>query len=554
MSKISFLGLGGLGEIGKNLYVLDVDDSIFILDCGLKYPSMDLLGVDAIYPDITYLIENSDRIKAIFLSHGHEEHIGAAIELIKRFNVSVFGSHFTISVLEHNILDLGLNVSDYRLYRINEEKELKFGKTRIEFYNVNHSIPETLNFAIITADSAIVYAPDFTFDVNNDERYRISFNRINDIAKTGVLAVLSESVGTSNYHRTKSNMELDYYMNNALNNKGRVLITLYSYDLEKIQHVIDIALLHNRRIALIGRKTQKIVNIGISTEYLRIPSDKMVNLKFRTEINQNEDDDLVVLITGVRHEPFFMLQRMCNGSDMLVQLKKDDNVIILTPPVVGSEKIASRTLGIVLERGVNLMQIAKEDLRSTHASNEDLKMLYRMMMPKYIIPICGEYRHQIQSREVAMSIGYNKDNVILLDNGDVVTFIDGEKSIEKNKVSHGDVLVDGSMIGDINDVVIKDREILAMNGIVIVSLALDYNHHLLLGEPIIESKGCTFANDEELFMILKRIVIEKSYLYVRKSNININKAIEYLRKELGDYIYKEYKEKPVIIINMIDVK
>ncbi len=554
MSKIKFFGLGGLGENGKNLYVCEVDESIFILDAGLKYPSVDLLGIDSIYPSLEYLEENSERIKGIFLSHGHEENIGAVVEVIKRFNISVFGTHFTISLVEKTIEEQGLVKEHYRLYRINEDKKLKFGKVSVEFYNVSHSIPEAINIAIITPDGAIVYAPDFSFDVNSDKKYHISFGRINDIAKYGVLALASESLGTSNLNRTNNNYELDYYVTNTLKKKGRCFFTIYSYDLEKIQRVINLALNMGRRIALIGIKTQRIVNIATQTGYLKVHEDKLVTLKFRNEKITNEDDDLAIIVTGARHEPFFMMQRMCNGQDRLLQVKKGDNLLMLTPPITGCERIQSRMLANVLESGVIVTDVNKDAIRSTHASPENLKMLYGMLNPKYIIPIIGEYRHQYMQKNIAIEVGYKNEDIILLDNGQVAYFENGVLKDTKEKVKCGDVLVDGSIIGDINEVVLKDRELMSEEGIIFVTTVIDTKHRSLLGGPEIVSKGFSISDENKLFSELKELVTNEMYLYLNKRNLDLSKANEYLRKKLNDYLTNNYSKHPIIIPSFIDIK
>lgn len=553
MSKIRFFGLGGLGENGKNMYVLEVDDQIFILDSGIKYPSVDLLGIDAVYPNIEYLEENKDKIQGIFLSHGHEDHIGGVCNLLKKFNVSVYGSHFTISILEDNLQEENMIVAAYKLYRINDEKTLKFGDVKVQFYNVCHSIPEAMNIAFQTKDGVIVYAPDFTFDVNSNKRYKVSFDKIMDISKNGVLALASESVGTGNINRTNNYSEFDNIVTSAVMKKKRVFFTLFSTDLEKIQRVIDISIRYNRRIALIGRKTQRIVSIAIERGYLDIPKDKLVNLKFRTEEIKNDERDLTIIVTGVRHEPFYMIQRMATNQDRLLALTKYDEVIFLTPTIPGTERIASRTLGTVLTTGAKVTQVQKDSLKSSHASGEDLKMLYAMLKPKYVIPVIGEYRHQYQQRNFCIDAGIKKENVIILENGQVAEFIDGVFDNSINRVQTGDLLRDGSIIGDINSVVLRDREMLAEEGIIFVNIAVDTSLRVVLGGPEIESRGF-MKDDSEYLEEMKKIVLENTYIYLNKRNLDLSKASEYLRDNLNKYIYKETRKRPLIIPSIIDVK
>ncbi len=553
MSRIRFFNLGGLGENGKNMSILEVDKAIFILDAGIKFPSVDLLGIDAVYPDFEYLEEHKENIQGIFLSHGHEDHIGAVCELLKKFNVSVYGSHFTISILEDNMQEEEMIISAYRLYRINEDKTLKFGSVKVEFYSVNHSIPEALNIAIITDDGAIVYAPDFSFDVNSDIRYHISFDRINEIAKYGVLALASESIGTGNINRTNNHLEYENLVTKAVMKKKRVFFTLYSTDLDKIQRVINITSRYNRKIALIGRKTQRIVNIAMERGYLNIPKEKLINLKFINDVIKNDDKDLVILVTGVRHEPFYMIQRMCNGQDKLVQINKDDEVVLLSPILSGTEKIAQRTLSQVLSIGADVTQIQKTQIKSSHASPEDLKMLYAMLKPKYIIPIVGEFRHQYQQRAVALDAGYKKDNIIILENGQVAEFENGNLISTSERIETGDILRDGSLIGDINSVVLKDRGQLSEEGIIFVSIAVDTTYRVVLGGPEIVSKGFMKDNNDYLDN-MKEICLSNVYRYLNKRNLDLNKACDDLRKKLNDYIYKVCKKHPFIIPSIINIK
>jgi len=556
MSKIKFFALGGLGENGKNMFVVEVDERIFILDAGLKYPSVDLYGIDAVIPDFSYLIENKDRVQGIFLSHGHEDHIGAVPEVLKQLNIGVFGTHFTISILEDLLLEEGMQLSDYRLYRINDDKVLKFGNILVSFYNVTHSIPEAINVAIKTQDGAIVYAPDFNFDVGQDERYRTSFHKICEVASHGVLALLSESIGTSNFNRVNHDYAMVYTINEILQtNKKRIIFSTFSTDLDRIQKIINIAVENNRRIAIIGRKAQKIVNIAINSGYLKIPNGKLVNLKYIDEENTNDDDDLVVIVTGTRHEPFYMLQRMCRKQDRLIEIKDDDQVVIVTPPVPGTERMAAKTLDVLYKRGAIVTNITKEMLKSSHADANDLKMLYSMLSPKYIIPIIGEYRHQHQQKNIAISAGFPEEKIILLENGEVATFNDGVFEKGKDKVSCGDVLVDGSIVGDINEVVLRDRGMMAQEGLVLISVVVDARTHQILSGPEIVTKGLIISDTiDEVNNLISHTTDNIIYEYFQKKYIDWNSLKNDIREQVAKDLKKMTKKSPIVIPTVIDVE
>lgn len=554
MSKIKFFALGGLGENGKNMYVCEVDERIFILDAGLKYPSVELYGIDTIIPDIQYLKANKDRIQGIFISHGHEDHVGAVVELLKEFDVGVFGTHFSISIIEDNITEAGLNLKDYRLYRINEDKVLRFGNVTVEFYNVSHSIPESVNIAICTKDGAIIYAPDFCFDTSRDKKYRTSFARINDIAKKGVLALACESLGTSNVNRVSTNATLDHYIVEALQRNQRVIFSAFATDLEKIQRIINLSVEHNRKIALIGIKAQRIVNIAVTSGYLNVPEENFVNLKYIDEHNKNNDQDLVVIVTGIRHEPFYMLQRMCKKVDRLIEIEENDIVIMVTPPVPGTERMAARTMDILLKCKANVLEMKKNMLKSSHASAEDLKILYSMLNPKYIIPIIGEYRHQFQHKNLILDYGYPDEKVIMLDNGEVCEFENGAFQGVKEKVSVGDVLVDGSIIGDINEVVLKDRELLSQDGLVVVAMTIDTLRREILAGPEIVFKGFALLDSLDPFIEeLKDVAAENTYTFMYKRLIDWNDAKQRLRDKITQLINKKTKKNPIVIITIVDI-
>lgn len=554
MSKIKFLGLGGLGEKGKNMFVLEIDERIFILDAGLKYPSVELYGVDSVIPDISYLIKNKEHVQGIFLSHCHEEHIGAIPELLKNLDVGVFGTHFTISLVEEVLNEAGMNISNHRLYRINQDKVLKFGNLTVEFFNISHSVPECVGIAIKTSDGTLVYAPDFTFTTNVDKRYSTNFVKIASIAQNGVLALMSESLGTSNLDRVSNDYLMNYKVNEVLQRKGRVIFSMFSSDLDRVQKVVNLCVNQNRKIAIIGRKVQKIINVAMNSDYLKVPQENLVNLRYIDENNSNDDENLAVIVTGLRHEPYYMLQRMARGQDRLVQINENDNIVIIAPPVIGTERMEAKTLDVLYKQGAKVTMLKKGVLRSYHADSEDLKMLYDILNPKYIIPIVGEFRHQFKQKEVALEAGYDENKIIILENGQVAEFIDGELKSMNSKVPVGDVLVDGSIIGDINEVVLKDREMLSSDGVLIAAIHIDARTREILATPRFVSKGfVSKAPFDEISKELEESVYKVINNYFKKKYIDWNDLKTDLKDSLNKTIYTLTKKNPIIIPNVIDI-
>ncbi len=554
MSKIKFCALGGLGETGKNLYVVDVDDKIFILDCGLKFPSVDLYGIDTVIPDISYLVNNSDKIQGVFLSHAHEEHCGAIVEVLKVLQVPVFGSHFTISIVENYIEEANLNVKDFKLYRINDDKVLTFGDVSISFFYTTHSVPESFGISINTVDGSIVYAPDFTLTSTKDVNYQTSYNKISELSKNKVLMLASESIGTTSVDRVNSDFILNHTVNDILTNSKRVIFAMFSYDLNRIQKVIDLCVSHGKKIAILGRKTQKIVNVAMNTDYLKIPNENLVNLRFIDDKNDNNDPDLAVIITGNRHEPYFMLQRMITNQDRLIVINEEDNVVIISPPVIGTEKIATRAKDQLNTTGCKVYSLGKDQLKANHADSEDLKMIYQMLKPIYICPIIGEYRHQYIQKNIALDAGYDENNIILLENGEEITFIDGELQQYRNKISVGDVLVDGSIVGDINEVVLKDRECLSQEGAVLIVCDINSNYHRLVSGPKMICRGFISVNNqreiEDDIKVLATDIIEKE---LKQSTIDWTQLKNALRDGISYEIKSLINKEPIVIPVIIDI-
>ena len=338
MANIKILALGGLGENGKNLYVVEVDETIFILDAGLRYPDIDMYGVDAVVPNLDYLIERKDKIAGIFVSHGHEDNIGAIPYLLRNIPVNVYGTHFTISLIEALLQENKMDIKNYKLYRINETKTLSFKSVKVKFFNISHSLPEAVGISIHTSDGIIVYATDFNFMPSNDAHYSTSFDKITELKKGNVLALLAESVGTSAISRISNDMLLEHNYNNILtHSKERIIVAAYSSDLIRIQKIIDLSLAYGRKVAIVGEKSGRVVKTAINSNYLHLPAESKVELLPLTEDNRNDDKDLVIIVHGQREDAYSNLLKMVFGEDKYVNLTPNDKLIIMCPPVSGTE-------------------------------------------------------------------------------------------------------------------------------------------------------------------------------------------------------------------------
>ena len=554
MSHIKFFALGGLGEDGKNMYCLEIDHDLFILDAGLKYPTQELYGVDVILPDFSYLRENRKRIKALFLSHGHEDHIGAVPSLLRQFDLPVYGSYFTLALLKDTLVEAGMDPSAYQLNVVTKKDRVTFNQVTISFYQSTHSVPESFGIVIQTVDGAIVYSPDYTFDQNVSRAYKTSFERLAEVAGKDVLAWLTESLGAERYGHSHTSRNLDHALNQAFfKAEKRVIVSAFSTDIFRIQKVIDIALKHDRQIAIIGRKTQRMVDIAINLGYLRIPEEKLVNLKFISEHNNNDLDHALVLVTGERHEPFHMLQRMVRKLDRLIHLKETDHVILMTPPVPGTERIAARTLDILYRNDIQIVKIDKNVLPPAHASSEDIKLLANILNPRYIVPVVGEHRHLFALKKLALAIGYDSEHIKVLDNGQVLEFIDGEAKKDTYSINSGDVLIDGILEGDVSDLVLRDREILAQDGVLMIVANVDSKKKAFVGEIEIVSRGFVYMRENEPLMQEVTGVVETTAKeYFKAKYIDWRAMKDKLRDEVARHLYKATNRRPIVISVLID--
>jgi len=549
MSNIRFFSLGGLGENGKNMYVVEVDRSLFILDAGIKYPSSELYGVDEIIPDYRVLIRAKDRIKGIFLSHAHEDHIAAIPHLINDLNVPIYATNFTMQIVKDMLKDSKFKPEDYTLNTISQNSIIKFGNVRVSFFNTTHSIPESVGIAIHTTEGVIVYTSDFNFDQSGDAKYQTDFKKINEIAEKNVLMLLPESLGSTLVLNGGVTQQLDHRLNSIFANaQGRIIISLFSSDLRKIQRAIDISLKHNKKIAIIGRRAQRIVDIAIAEGYLEIPKKSLINLRFIDENNKNNDSNIVALVTGNRHEPFFMLQRMCKKVDRLIQIEDTDTIVLMTAPIPGTEKMAARTLDILYRSEANVEVVDKRLLTAAHATAEELKMMINLLKPKYIVPTIGEYRHQYGLRKLARELNYKDDHVFLLDNGDVLNVKNKDVYVSRNDINVGEILIDGTAVGDVNNYVMKDRELLAEDGALLIIAHVSPKHKKILGDVEIITKGFVYVKEsEELLGKIKELFFKTSEKHLKGKYINWNEFKRDIRSTVNRFIYQEIKRNPITI-------
>ncbi len=547
MSKIKIEALGGMQENGKNLYVVEIDEQIFILDAGLIYPEIDLYGIDAAIPNIDYLIENKNRIVGIFVSHGHEDHIGAIPYLLKSINVKVFGTHFTISLIEELLTLNDMDVKKYRLYRINDTKELTFGNVSVVFYNVNHSIPESAGIVLYTEDGAIVYAQDFNFAKSLNKKYKISYNRLLELNSKNVLAVMSESIGITDTIRVSNDLVFDNELHNVLYQaQGNIFVVGYSTDLSRLQKVVTLAANFGKKIAIIGRKGEQIVNMAVKTNYLEIPKKQFVKL------GECEEENLVVLIVGTNTEPYYLVERILEGKHKTISFKENDLIVGLSDPVTATKKYVLHVLDKLYLKDLKFFPIEKKNLRSSHATADDLVQLYSITNPKYAIPIKGEDRHLIKHVNLLKELGYS-DNILDISDGNVAVFENGN-FVNYEKINNGTLYVDGNLTGNVDKEIVEERNRLANDGIIHILSYVDTKNKKIVKDPVIITRGFVSSKvGEEGLELVKQNVIKvlNASFAKRKTMTEFEAAIE---NDIQRLLYRLTKKNPTILPVVVDLK
>ncbi len=549
MAEINIFSLGGLQEDGKNLYVVEINKRLFILDAGLKYPTAELYGVDMIINDISYLNKNKNRVVGIFLTHAHDDHIGGVYHILKEFSVPVYASKFTMAVLLDRLKEEEYPIDEKKFITVSSKSLLHFKEIDVRFFDVAHNLPECLGIAIKTQDGYVIYTGNYNFDQNSKINYAHMYRELAIFAKEGVLALLTDSLGANNEQSRGTILEFKHRIHNILSQADhRIIFSLFSSDILRIQQIIDIAVEEQKKIAILGRKTQRLVNQAMQLGYLKLPNDSLANLRYLDEKNQNDDKDLVVLVTGERHEPYFMLQRMAKQIDRLIHLNETDTIVILTNPYLGTEKMAARTMDVIYRVTTKVKEFNVNLLPHSSANREEIKQMMNILLPKYIIPVIGEYRHQYALRIIAECLGYKDEQVILLDNGDIATFLDGKYCGITGDVPVGEVMIDGKAFKDVGDVVMRDRELLAQDGVLMLCANINPRTKTLVAGPEIISKGFVYSNPEgdlktDIIEVFKKVSIQ----HLVNKFINWSDYKNNLKTELQHLIYKKSKRNPIII-------
>jgi ribonuclease J len=548
--SIKLVALGGVGEFGKNMYLAEVDEDIFVIDAGLMFPENEMFGIDVVIPDITYLAENKHRVKAIFLTHGHEDHIGALSYLLRRLDAPVYGTKLTLALARAKFFEQDF-FKDVYMEEINSATLLKFGSVEVSFFRTNHSIPDSVGICLRTSQGAIVFTGDFKFDQAASKLYKSDIGKMAQIGESGVLCLLSDSTEAERPGYTVSEAIVKKELSDAFQNaKGRIIAACFASDLNRIQHIFDLANEHDRKIVVVGKSLQRIYDIAVELGYLQIQNDFIIPF---SDINQFADEKLIVLMTGIKGEPFEALQRMAKQIHKQININKGDLVLIAGSPLRGSEVALYKTIDMLYRAGANIISSKSTIHASSHGSQEELKFMINLMQPKFFIPIHGEYRMLKAHAKLAKTVGIPSENIIIPEKGEVIE-LNEEEIFYHGKVPSGNILIDGSGVGDVGNIVLRDRKLFSQDGVVVVVVTLKKSEKRIVGDPEVITRGFVYVREsEQLIEESIRIVQDGVEKYLIKDSIDWGGIKQEIREKLNQFLFEKTKRKPMIIPILMEV-
>lgn len=548
MSKIKMFALGGQNETGKNMYVVEVDKDIFVFEAGLKYSDDSSLGIDYVIPNYDYLKENKNRIVGIFITHGHDEQMGALADILVDLpDVKVYATKFTCYIIKKMLEEEGLptnNVIELPLH-----KNVSFKNNSIFAIRVSHSTPDAVMYVLYTKDGAIVFSGNYVIDPSMMDCFNSDIGKIAYVGKQGVLCFLNESVYaekkgfTSPSHRAR-----DIIRETINKHEGRILFNIMQAQIFRIQELFDEVIKTDRNVVIMGKKLEDIILDSIDMGYIKFDKKRIKNIK---SVNE---EGIIVLISNEREMPYSNIKRILRGTDKFITLTPDDTVVFASPVYDNIEVLSTKVYDLVAQHGCNLVILSKKQYRSPHASAEDIMMMLNMLKPKYYFPVTGEYRYQVENAKLAYKLGYNESNTLLKLNGDVVKINNGKLVDTNEHIKVDEILIDGKQPGDIGDLVLKDRELLGENGIVIVTTTLDKNTKNVLAGPEILTRGFIYVKDNiDLIEEASKISLGVVKEFITPNYVDFNKIKLGIREKLGKYFYQQTGSKPMIIIVVQEV-
>jgi len=548
-TAVRITALGGLSEIGKNLYVIECANDLFIVDCGLAFPDEDMLGVDLVIPDFTYLEKNRERFRGVVLTHGHEDHIGSLPYLLKKINVPVYGTKLTLGLCEGKLKEHGI-LNECSLNVVQPRQSVKLGCMSVEFIRVNHSIPDACALAIHTPAGVIVHTGDFKVDYTPIEGGIIDLARFGELGNKGVLALLSDSTNAERPGSTMSERRVGDSFRNIFGSaeNRRIIVATFASNIHRIQQIIDNAVFYDRKIALSGRSMLNVINKAIELGYVHVPSGYMIDIE---QVNKYPPEKIVVVTTGSQGEPLSALTRMSAGDHRQVNITPCDLVVISASPIPGNEKTVGRVINDLMKSGAEVVYESMYEVHvSGHACQDELKMMLSLTKPKFFVPVHGEYKHLVKHAQLAMRMGVPEENIFIAGLGQQLETDSSSMKIT-TQVTAGKVLVDGLGVGDVGTVVLRDRKKLAQDGLIIVVASIERGSGKLMSGPDIVSRGFVYVRESEELIDEARALMKETALNSEGSPISVLK--NNMRDAMSDFMFTRYKRSPMILPIIMEI-
>lgn len=544
-TKIRIIPLGGMNEIGKNITAIEYKDDIVIIDCGLKFPDEDMFGIDIVIPDISYLLKNSEKIKGIFLTHGHEDHIGALPYVLRQLNVPVYGTKLTLGIVETKLKEHGL-LSSTELIRVKPKDIVKLSNVSVEFIKTNHSIADSVAIAIHTPLGVVLHTGDFKIDYTPIDGEIMDFGRLAELGRKGVLVMMADSTNVERPGYTMSEKVVgETFLRLFGKAKGRIIVATFASNVHRIQQIITAAQEYGRKVAVSGRSMENIVQVAIELGYLTIDKDTLIPVD---QISKYPNEKVIVITTGSQGEPMSALARMAASEHRKINVIPGDTVIISATPIPGNEKLVSKVVNQLFKKGAEVIYDSLEKIHvSGHACQEELKLMQLLVRPKYFIPAHGEYRHLKKHGELAVNLGLPEKNLMICENGDVIELT--RSYIKKNgTVSSGQVFVDGLGVGDVGNIVLRDRKHLSQDGILTVVVTIEKQSGKVMAGPDIISRGFVYVRESEGLMEEAREIVRCVLKECEEKQITDWATLKSkMRDELREFLYEKTKRKPMIL-------
>ncbi|KLE16639.1 ribonuclease J [Clostridium sp. C8] len=549
--SVKIIPLGGVGEIGKNITAIEAGEEIIVVDCGVAFPDEEMYGVDLIIPDITYLIQNKDKVKGFFITHAHEDHIGSIPYILKQLNVPIYGTRLALAIIENKLREHNL-IETSNLISVNPGENVDLENISIEFIQSTHSIAESCCLAIKTPLGVIFHTGDFKIDLTPIDEKVIDINRISSIGKEGVILLMADSTNVERSGYTMSEKSIGNTFRKIFRSaKGRIIVATFASNIHRMQQIIDASIENNRRVSFSGRSMENISKSAKELGYLHIPDDMLVEID---DIKNYSNENITIITTGSQGEPMAALARIAFGNHRKIKIERDDLFIISASPIPGNDKLISKVINQLFKKGADVIYEDLEEVHvSGHAYREELKLMHTLIKPKYFMPVHGEYRHLKHHKDLAISLGMESKDIFILEVGNVLE-IKQESAKICGKVTSGTVLVDGLGVGDVGSLVLRDRKHLAQDGLVNIVVTIEKESYSIIAGPDIITRGFVYVKEsEELIKELKQIATEEL------QNCLDDKIIEWyliktnVKKALERYIYDKTKRRPTIIPIIMEI-